>query len=160
MRLGRQSSYRSLLDALRSKRGLSLAELSEALPPYYRYTDDPPEGVAFEHVCTLVRWGLAEAFIGDKLVTNKQLAKLRWWRDDAQLAFYVSKAALEMEELIGGAFLSCPSEVLGSGRVDVTRAGVADVFVIMPFSADLQTVYVGAIKPAVEFVGDERRSRG
>jgi hypothetical protein len=93
---------------------------------------------------TLVRWGLAEAYLDGRPLSAEDLAQRHTPGSTARLSFYIAKSAVEIEESLGVAFDAAPTTLFGqSGH----RERV-DVFVLMPFTDALRPVYEEHIQPA------------
>ena len=140
-------SLRKMLSWLKTNRGCTLDKLSDALPERYRYTDYDPRRLALETVSTLVKWGLAEAFEGEWLLTFEDLDRFSRDASSPKIEFYISKSAVEMEEAFGVRLDAAPSQIFGDPKVHHGRW--PDVFVLMPFTDELRPVYEDHIRKVV-----------
>lgn len=144
-------ALRKMLTTLKSRTGSSLDDLVHALPKRYRYLDIDPKSLAFEAMTTLVRWGLAEAYLDGKLLNLGDMEKFenRWeWPEG--ISFYVSKATFEIEDTLGVALDAAPTTIFG--ETDRDDASL-DVFVLMPFRDELKPIYEDHIRPVTKSLG-------
>jgi hypothetical protein len=138
---------RKMLSWLKTKRGCTLDDLSAALPERYRYMDYDPEYLALETVSTLVKWGLAEAYDKGNLLTPADMAAFNRHKWSSEVEFYISKAAVDIEDAFGVRLDAAPSQIFGEPQAQFGRW--PDVFVLMPFNTDLRPVYEDHIKKVV-----------
>jgi hypothetical protein len=132
-------SLRKMLSWLKANRGSTLDELSNALPERYRYTDYAPGYLALEAVSTLVKWGLAEAYDGQRWLTFDELGRFDRSASSPQIEFYISKTAIELEDAFGVRLDAAPSQIFGDPKARPGRW--PEVFVLTPFTDELRPVY-------------------
>jgi hypothetical protein len=140
-----------MLTTLKSRAGSSLDDLVHTLPKRYRYLDIPPRYLVFEAMTTLVRWGLAEAYLDGKLLSLGDMEKLETrWETPEGISFYVSKATFEIEDTLGVALDAAPTTIFGETNRDDTSL---HVFVMMPFHDELKPIYEGHIRAVTKSLG-------
>jgi hypothetical protein len=111
--------------------------------------DFNPRYVVFTMLGTLVRWGLVEAYVGDKSLTADEMYETdrSAWPDNA--VFYVTKTTIEIEEALGLAFDAAATTFFG----DIDRSLQLDAFILMPFDPTLDLVYLKHIRPVMSEMG-------
>lgn len=134
-----------MLTILKSSNGCTLRDLVYTLPKRYQSLDMFPEYLVLDSVQILVRWGLAEVFVGDKLMAPDEMQKFDRWNWPHDISVYVSKATLEMEETLGVTFEAFHTRIFGEPAEHSLAAiylyGRKYIFVLMPFAEDLKPVY-------------------
>jgi hypothetical protein len=142
--------YREMLAILKRQQGCTLRGLATALPPEYTmYTDASPEYLIHESALKLLEWGLAEAFLDGKPLPMKKLKQFGRWDFPEGITLYIAKTALEIEDLLGISFEASPTAIFGDHRRMRFR-DYPQVFVVMPFSAEMKPIYEDHIRPAVQ----------
>ena len=138
-----------MLATLKSRTGCSLDDLVHTLPRSYRAMDIDPRYLVFNTIATLVRWGLAEAYVDGKILSAADMDKFSRWDWPDKTTFYVTKTTIEIEEALGVAFDAATETIFG-GIEDRLRL---DAFVLMPFSSDMEPVYVNHIRAVTASYG-------
>jgi hypothetical protein len=136
---------RRILSTLKSRAGCSLEELVPTLPRNYFFVDVNPNYLVFESITTLVNWGLVEAFLDGKPISAADMEQSNRWKWVEGVVFYISPNALQIEQELDIALDRSPTAILGESRGGPQHDGL-DVFVLMPFSDDLQPIYSDHIR--------------
>jgi hypothetical protein len=140
---------RGILSDLKSRRGATLDDLCRMLPDRYQSLDIDPRYLIFESVAELAELGLVEVYVSNRLLAAKDLAKSNRWDWPQKAKIFISKQAVEIEENLG---IRLDSAV-NPEALEYTMLGGAlnrqwpDVFVLMPFEANLKPVYEDHIRP-------------
>jgi hypothetical protein len=145
-------ALRGMLTTLKSRAGTSLGDLVHALPDAYLHMDYKPEYLVLDTLTTLVRWGLAEAYLHDRLLTADDLTQFDRWQSPKDLSFYIAKTAVEIEAALGVALDAAPNTMFGESHLRHTVTSL-DIFVLMPFSSDLRHVYEEHIRTFCDRLG-------
>lgn len=145
MRRTYADALRKMLTTLKSSEGCSLEDLIHTLPREYRSLDISPAYLVLESITALVRWGLAEAYVGGKLLSPDEMEKFSRWDWPKNLSFYVAKTTLEIEETFGVTLDAIQTTIFGEPARYFEYEWI-DVFVLMPFAEELRPVYEDHIK--------------
>jgi hypothetical protein len=145
-------ALREILATLKSRAGTSLGDLVHALPEAYLHMDYKPEYLVLNTLTTLVRWGLAEAYLHNRPLTADDLSQFDRWQSLKGLSFYIAKTAVEIEAALGVALDAGPNTMFGESHLRYTLTSL-DILVLMPFSNDLQHIYEEHIRAFCDRLG-------
>ena len=163
----------NVLRYIRNNEGCSTNDLYRGIPELLRIEGQGDTkstrlsilDFSIETIQQLVNWGLVEPWSNGKLLNPKRLEKkLRRLshpsplenllinpilgvqyihKRRAQITFYTSRSLLEMEEFLGLKFDATPFSIFPKSYSELVRS---DVFVVMPFTKNLEAVYKNHIK--------------
>ena len=136
-----------LLSELKKNSGVNIDELTHCLPEEYKLTDNDPKFLVLESAIILIDWGLIEVYQKGKILKISELKyERRDWQKD--IKFYITKQAIDMEQILGINFSLFVPSVFSGSRLH--RSYFPDVFVLMPFYEQLRPIYDDHIKNVCE----------